>query len=106
MGCVRVVLAEIIGTFILVFFVLQISNPNTTFIENELSAFMFIGTFVYIGRRFAPTSGCSINIAVILSSAILLATKGDYDSLKYCPLWVIGDIIGAIIGTAFYDKFF
>ena len=29
----RLLLSEIVGTFILIFFTLQVSNPNTTFIE-------------------------------------------------------------------------
>lgn len=31
---IRLMMSEAVGTFLLVFFTLQISNPNTTFIEN------------------------------------------------------------------------
>jgi len=31
---IRVIMSEMMGTFIMVFFILEITNPNTTFIEN------------------------------------------------------------------------
>lgn len=104
--CFRVILAEIMGTFILVFSLLQISNPNTTFIDNELSGFIFIVAFIHIGRQFAPP-GCIVNPALILCASIMAVLReSDYDGLKYCGLWIVGDLIGAVGATYFYDKFF
>lgn len=33
-GFIRIILSEAIGTFILIFFILLVTNPNTTFIED------------------------------------------------------------------------
>ncbi len=95
------------GTFILVFFILQISNPNTTFIDNELSGYMFIVFFVHTARKYAPSSHECINSMIALSFAtISFIEKGDAEGLLYCLLWIAGDLLGTIVAIIFYEKLF
>ena len=110
-SCVRIFASEMVGTFILVFFILRISSSSdrcfNTLRQNEkLSTFVFVAVFVHIGRKFGPSSGCSINLTVIVSTAIMAASKGSYEDLWYCWLWIGGDIAGAIIAVAFFDGVF
>lgn len=72
-SCFRVVGSEMFGTFLLVFFILQISNPNTTFIDNELSGYMFIVVFVHTARKYAPYSHECINSMIAFTFALVSA---------------------------------
>lgn len=56
---------------------LQVSNPNTTFIENEISGFFSIAVFYYIARSYAPAAGLCVNSALSIVLALQYATKGD-----------------------------
>jgi glycerol uptake facilitator-like aquaporin len=68
---------------------------------------MFIVLFIHIGRRFAPSSKCVINSMIVLICAIIpAAQKKNYDGLKYCMLWIIGDLLGTLLAIAFYEKVF
>lgn len=104
--CLRLILSEMVGTFFLVFFTLQISNPNTTFIENELSGYAFITIFVFIGRRFAFSPVSTINFCHTLAIGVLNATRGENDGFSYIWLWLLGDLLGFVLGTLFYDYLF
>ena len=106
MTLLRIVLSEFTGTFVLVFFILQVSNPNTTFIENELSGFGGIVIFIYIAREYAVKSGNEINAALLLAVNFLSGTKGDWSGFTWIWLWIIGDILGAIFATKVYDNYF
>ncbi len=77
----RVITNEGMGIFILILFLLLLSNPNTTFIESELSGYMSIAIFYFIARSFAPFAGLTINPAVTVSLVIQYATKGEWKSL-------------------------
>lgn len=55
------------GTVVMVFFILQITNPNTTFIENEISGFLSIVLFFYLAIMLSPeTNSFAANFAIIL----------------------------------------
>lgn len=82
---------------------MQISNPNTTFIDNELSGFMFIVMFVHTARKYAPMSHECINSMIAMSFAIVSAIeKSDGTCILYGLLWVAGDLTGTIIAILFY----
>lgn len=102
----RVISNEAMGVFIFIFFMLMLSNPNTTFIENELTGYLSIAIFYHIARSFAPFAGLAINPAVSLALSIQYASKGDWDSLSNCYAWFLGDLIGCILATYFYDKLY
>ena len=68
---IRLMVGECLGTFILIFFLMHLSNPNTSFIETEIEGYIIIGLYVYIARRFTPLSGMSINIIISLVFAVL-----------------------------------
>lgn len=72
----RVISNEAMGIFILVLFTLLLSNPNTSFIESELSGYLSIAIFYHIARSYAPLAGLLINPAVTLALAIQYAIRG------------------------------
>lgn len=103
MGVVRVILNEAMGVWFLIFFLLQISNPNTTFIENELSGFFSIALFYHIGRSFSPLASKCINPGLSIPMALQSAIKGYWLPMRDLWAWLLGDLIGAVSATLFYD---
>lgn len=59
---------------------------------------------VYIGRRYAPTSGTALNAWITLSRAIIGVFYCNFEGLKYFYLWAIGDVIGCLLATWFYNR--
>jgi len=98
----KVVSNETMGIFILVLFTLILSNPNTTFIESELSGYISIAIFYHIARSFAPLAGLVINPAVTLGLAVQQAFWGKWGSLENCWAWLLGDLLGCLLATGFY----
>ena len=92
LGGLRIILSEIMGLFILNFFVLLLTNPQLAitkskkvsenehphhkhteivpYIEHPFFVLIYVTTFVYIGVKFAPMQG-SINPAINLCNAIM-----------------------------------
>lgn len=97
---------EVMGIFILVLFTLLLSNPNTTFIESELSGYLSIAIFYHIAKSFAPIAGLVINPAVTLSLAIQYAIAGKYSSIQNCWAWLLGDLVGCLIAVTFYTHIY
>lgn len=96
------------GTVLMVFFILQITNPNTTFIENEISGFLSIVIFFYLAIVLSPnTRSFALNIVIILvknlGSSIFIQ---NHDGWRWIWLYLLGEIAGVIIGTYMYDKLF
>lgn len=58
---------------------------------------------VYIGRKYTPTAGTALNAFITLSRALIGIWYCDWQGLKYYLLWVIGDVIGCLLATAFYN---
>jgi glycerol uptake facilitator len=100
-------LSEIIGTFLLVFGVLGITN-------NELApgfAALLVGFLVWgIGLSLGGPTGYAINPARDLGPRIAhavlpIAGKGDSD-WAYSWVPVVGPVIGGILGAVAYQSFF
>jgi glycerol uptake facilitator-like aquaporin len=102
----KIMANETMGIFILVLFTLLLSNPNTTFIESELSGYISIAIFYHIARSFAPIAGVLINPAVTISISIQYAIAGKFASLSNCWVWLLGDIFGCIIAVLFYTNIY
>lgn len=90
------------GVFILVLFTLLLSNPNTSFIDSELSGYISIAIFYHIARSFAPLAGLVINPAFTLALSIQHAIRGEWGSLQNCWAWLLGDVLGCLLATLFY----
>ena len=106
MATFRVISNEAMGVFFFVLFMLMLSNPNTTFIDDELSGYASIVIFYHIARSFAPLAGLVINPAVTLASAIRYATKGQVGPIANCWAWLFGDFVGVILACFFYEQLF
>lgn len=99
------------GTILMVFFILEITNPNTTFIENEMSGFLSIVLFFYLAIVLSPnTSSFALNFAIILgvnlTSSVFESTDGHNDGWKWIWVYLLGEIAGVLIATFLYDKLF
>ena len=99
----RVILNEGMGVFIFLFFMLMLSNPNTTFIENELTGYMSITFFYYIARSFAPFANSTLNPIFTIALGFQYGTKDKWETLGNCWAWIIGDIIGCLCAIYFYQ---
>ena len=82
------------------------SNPNTTFIESELSGYISIAIFYHIARSFAPRAGLVINPAITIALSIQLAVRGKWGSLGDCWAWLLGDLLGCLLATLFYGHLY
>src|SRR5271155_3591283 len=87
--------AELVGTFVLVFGGVGSAVLAGTHIGFEGVSFAFGLSLLAMAYAIGPISGCHINPAVTLG--ILIARK---IGLKDAILYVIAQIIGAIIGAA------
>lgn len=58
---------------------------------------------IYLGRRFAVSSYTALNAWITLSRAIIGVWKNDWEGLQFYLLWLIGDIIGCLLATYFYN---
>ena len=94
------------GVFILVLFTLLLSNPNTTFIDSELSGYISIAIFYHIARSFAPLAGLLINPAITLCLSIFYAMIGKTQSIHNCWVWLIGDMLGCVLASLFYKNLY
>ena len=75
----------------MVFFILQITNPNTTFIENEMSGFLSIVIFVYLGIMLSPLASFFINFVMIFSVSLVSSVfDGDHSGWKWAWAFFMG----------------
>jgi glycerol uptake facilitator-like aquaporin len=99
----RIILGELIGTFMLSFFLQRVCNSQTTFTTSDIETYSFVVVFVYVARRFAVTSGNSINPVATLAAACAAVVQCAFGPLRYFYLFVIGDLLGSIAGSLFYN---
>lgn len=111
----QALLAEIVGTFILVYTVCETAvNPETH--ANRVIACFAIGISVFLAHSvLIPIDGCSINPSRTIGPAIMryLSTKpatdekGEEDLSYLKDLWIfiVGPIIGALLAALIYKLF-
>ena len=92
------------GVFVLIILVLQVVGPNTIYTTKKFSRYLYIAFMVYIGRKFAPTSGTALNACITISRALMGIWYADWNGLKYYGLWLIGDIVGCLLATCLYNQ--
>jgi glycerol uptake facilitator-like aquaporin len=107
-GILREIANEMMGTILMVFFILQITNPNTTFIENEISGFLSIAFFFYLSIVLCPkTNSFVINFAITIGVNLFCTVyDGNVDGWQWIWVYLLGDVLGVLIATLFYDRFF
>lgn len=66
------------GGFVLIILVLQVVGPNTIYTTKKFSRYIYIALMVYIGRKYAPTSGTALNACITLARAILGVWYADW----------------------------
>ena len=101
----RIILSEAVGVFILVISVLKITGPNTSYSSNTLDKQIIILVFAYLCGMYAPSSCFSGNLGFTIPRAVLGLFLCDHEGLRYCILWVIGDVFGSLVGVWLYDNF-
>jgi glycerol uptake facilitator-like aquaporin len=81
----------------------KICNSQTTFTTSDIETYSFVVVFVFIARRFAVLSGNSINPVAALAAACAAVIQCAFGPLKYSYLWLIGDLLGSIAGSLFFN---
>lgn len=56
--------------FIFIFLILYATGPYS-FIPNNGAKYLYISIFLYIGRKFAPSSSSQINPALTIAQALV-----------------------------------
>jgi glycerol uptake facilitator-like aquaporin len=107
-GILREIANEMMGTILMVFFILEITNPNTTFIENEISGFLSIAFFFYLSIVLCPnTNSFVINFAITIGVNLFCTVyDGNADGWQWIWIYLLGDVLGVLIATLFYDRVF
>jgi glycerol uptake facilitator-like aquaporin len=85
------------------FFLQKICNSQTTFTTSDIETYCFTVVFVYLGRRFAVTSGNSINPVATLAAACAALIQCTFGPVQYFYLFFIGDLLGSMAGSFFYN---
>lgn len=105
-GPYRIILSELVGTFILVFYIQLTANSETTFTLTDAQKYCFIIAFVFVARKAAIISAFAINPAITIATVVMAIITCQFVYLHICHLYLIGDFAGAILGTLFYNKFY
>src|SRR5246127_5577639 len=92
---IRKYLAELVGTFVLVFGGCGAAVLAGSHIGFEGVAFAFGFSLLVMAYAIGPISGCHINPAVTFG----LLLSGKFES-KHVPGYVIAQIVGAVIASA------
>lgn len=100
---IEAILSEALGMFILIFFILYGTGPYS-FIPTAGAKYFYIAVFVYIGRKFAASSGNQINIALTLSQAFVGMLRCNFTGFYYALAWLLGDLMGVILASLLYLK--
>lgn len=79
-------------------------NTQTTFTTCDIETFSFICLYVFVARRFAVLSGNSINAVATLAAAVAAVVQCNFDSIGSFHLYLIGDFMGSLLGTWFYNN--
>lgn len=62
---------------------------------------------MYIGRRFSPLSGMSLNFTISIVFAFLADLEnGEVNQFRYVWIYILGDLVGTVIATLVYDYFY
>jgi glycerol uptake facilitator-like aquaporin len=72
-----------------------------------MSGFLSIVIFVYLGIMLSPLASFFINFVMIFCVNIVSSIfDGDHSGWKWAWVFFIGEILGAMGATLFYDKLF
>lgn len=95
-------LCEIVGTFLLVFFVMIATTSDTTFCSNSLELYLFISTILMIAREYSYRSqGLNPAFAVAFEFFYTAYTDSWY-LWKYVWATFFGPFVGAVLAVVFF----
>lgn len=102
----RIMLSEAFATGVLVFYTQLVANQETSFTVNDCQKYFFIIVFVFVARKAAYVSSFAINPAITIGTLVMDVITCRFLYVRICSTYIIGDIIGAIVGTLAYNKFY
>jgi len=105
---VTAIIAEIIGTMVLLWGILASGDSRNMGLIHNLGPFLVGGTVLAVGLSLGGPSGYAINPARDLGPRIMgaiLGTQGLFDGMYWLIVPVIGPIIGGVLGAITYDLF-
>lgn len=63
-----------------------------------------IASFLYIGRRFTPFSGMSLNITIsFIFAGMAYIEHGETYHFRFLWIYLFGDLLGMTLATKYYD---
>lgn len=107
-GIATALIAEIIGTCVLIWGILGAGDAKNNAIGANLGGVLVGLTVLAVGLSLGGPSGYSINPARDLGPRIfglLVGTKGLFDGIYWLLVPVIGPLIGGAVGIFAYDLF-
>ena len=107
-GIVTALIAEIIGTCVLIWGILGAGDAKNNAIGANLGGVLVGLTVLAVGLSLGGPSGYSINPARDLGPRIfglIAGTKGLFDGIYWLLVPVIGPLIGGALGVFAYDFF-
>lgn len=102
----KIIVSELVGTFMLTLLLQKVCNSQTTFTTSDIETYSFVVAFVYVARRYAILSGNSINPVTTLAAACSAIFQCEFGPFKYAYLYVIGDFLGCVAGSTFYNAIY
>lgn len=102
------VVAEIIGTAVLLWGILASGDSKNLGLMHNLGPFLVGGTVLAVGLCLGGPSGYAINPARDFGPrlfGLVIGTKGLFEGIYWLAAPVIGPVIGAVLGAFTYDWF-
>jgi glycerol uptake facilitator protein len=105
---VTCIIAEIIGTAVLLWGILASGDSRNTGLMHNLGPFLVGGTVLAVGLSLGGPSGYAINPARDFGPRLfgaLVGTTGLFDGMYWLIVPIISTLIGGVIGAFTYDWF-
>jgi len=105
---VTCIIAEIIGTAVLLWGVLASGDSRNTGLLHNMGPFLVGGTVLAVGLSLGGPSGYAINPARDFGPRLfgtLVGTTGLFDGIYWLAAPIIATLIGGLVGVFTYDWF-
>lgn len=101
---ISALISEIIGTFVLIMFILASCERDNYL--GPMLGLAFASVIIALSTAGGPISGCSLNPARSFGPALVqIMAKGDNDPIEQIWIYIVGPIIGAILAAFVWPIF-
>ena len=101
---ISALISEIIGTFVLIMFILASCERDNYL--GPMLGLAFASVIIALSTAGGPISGCSLNPARSFGPALVqIMAKGDNDPIEQIWIYIAGPIIGAVLAAFVWPIF-